>query len=168
MRPSNGRFTLLTNFTVQKESRLKKLRFALVGGLNTAIDFGLLIILTYLGFGSVVANYFSTTTALFFSFVVNKKFTFRHKGKLPLRQIILFFGTTLVGLWVLQPIVISSIENAAKNSSISGWYVLIVAKLAATVVSLTWNYVMYSRFVFIDTNSKQLTDSTDTDRSQTS
>ena len=49
-------------------NRGKLLRFALVGGINTAIDIGLLFGLTTLGLPKLAANTVSTGLAFIFSF----------------------------------------------------------------------------------------------------
>ena len=126
----------------------EKIRFIIVGGVNTALDFGILFFLTFLGLDKIVANYFSTGIALIFSFFANKSFTFKHKEGNAKKQFILFLVITLFGLWVIQPIIIwgsttllaSQIPNEAIN--------LFIAKLIATVASLIWNYILYSRIVF--------------------
>jgi putative flippase GtrA len=126
----------------------EKIRFIIVGGVNTALDFGILFFLTFLGLDKIVANYFSTGVALIFSFFANKTLTFKHKEGNAKKQFILFLVITLFGLWVIQPIIIwgsttllaSYIPNEAIN--------LFVAKLIATVASLIWNYILYSRIVF--------------------
>ena len=76
----------------------KLLRFALVGGINTAIDIGLLFGLTALGVPKLAANTVSTGTAFIFSFFANKSYTFRAQGNVR-RQLILFVVVTLAGLW---------------------------------------------------------------------
>ena len=58
----------------------KLLRFALVGGINTAIDIGLLFGLTTLGLPKLAANTVSTGLAFIFSFFANKSYTFRAQG----------------------------------------------------------------------------------------
>ena len=46
-------------------------RFAIVGTINTIIDFGLLFSLTFLGLPKLAANTVSTGTAFVFSFFAN-------------------------------------------------------------------------------------------------
>lgn len=121
----------------------KKLRFAIVGGTNTVIDFGILFVLSGLGMDKIFANYISTSIALIFSFFANKKYTFKSEASAK-RQIAPFLVVTLIGLWVLQPLIIWAYTAALGDSSFS----LFVAKLLATVASLVWNYLLYSRFVF--------------------
>lgn len=122
------------------------IRFVIVGVLNTAIDVALLFLLTYLGVELWLANICSTSVALLFSFVVNRSFTFKSTGN-PLRQIVPFVAVTLVGLWVLQPLVLLGVTGLLNG--VWGEYVgLFVAKMLATVVSMTWNYLLYNRLVF--------------------
>ncbi|MDT4826132.1 GtrA-like protein [compost metagenome] len=125
----------------------EKFRFALVGGFNTALDFGLLFLFVGLGVDKIPANYISTSISFIFSFFANKTFTFRASGDAR-REFIAFLVITLFGLWVLQPIVIAGVTVLAAPLDISDSATLIGAKLVATVVSLTWNYIMYSRVVF--------------------
>ena len=125
----------------------EKFRFALVGGFNTALDFGLLFLFVSLGFDKIVANYISTSIAFVFSFFANKTFTFRATGDAR-REFITFVTITLFGLWVLQPIIITGVTALTAPLDISESATLVGAKLIATIVSLIWNYIMYSRVVF--------------------
>lgn len=127
----------------------EKIRFAIVGGANTALDFGLLLILTNLfGLPSIAANYISTSLSFVFSFFVNKSFTFKSKTGNVKKQFLLFIAVTIVGLWVIQPLIIWAIESLLKPLGWDANVVLITAKLVATLASLTWNYLFYSRLVF--------------------
>ena len=59
-----------------------KLRFAIVGGVNTALDFSILFILTMLfNVPKELANFISTFVAFLFSFFANKKYTFKSTSK---------------------------------------------------------------------------------------
>lgn len=126
----------------------EKLRFAIVGGANTAIDFVILFALTFAGVDKIAANYVSTSVALIFSFFANKSFTFKDKSGNAKKQFALFILITLFGLWVIQPIVIwgstTLLEPYIANEATN----LFIAKLVATVASLIWNYLLYSRLVF--------------------
>lgn len=125
-----------------------KLRFALIGGLNTLLDFALLFLFTHLGLPVIIANLFSTSVAFIFSFFANRSFTFKATGGNAKRQFILFLVVTLFGLWVLQPIVITLTGLALGPTGLSSDLTLLIGKLLATAVSLTWNYIFYSRLVF--------------------
>lgn len=126
----------------------EKIRFAIVGGANTALDFILLFIFVALGFDKIIANYFSTSIAFIFSFFVNKSFTFKSKTGNVARQFALFIVITIIALWVIQPLVILGVTAVLAPL---GWHesvTLFIAKLIATVASLVWNYIFYSRLVF--------------------
>ena len=127
----------------------EKLRFTLVGGANTAIDFGILFALVFLGVDKLVANFFSTGIAFIFSFFVNRSFTFKSTGGNTKKQFGLFLVITLFGLWVIQPAIIAFVAWLMTSSTLSKPIILLVGKLSATVVTLIWNYVLYSKFVFI-------------------
>lgn len=130
------------------QNKDEKARFIVVGGANTAIDFGLLFLLKALGLPIIPANLISTTTAFIFSFFANKKYTFRAHGTNLRREITLFVIVTLFGLWVLQTVVIQAISALLTPLHLGSETTLLVAKAGATLVSLTWNYLLYSRVVF--------------------
>lgn len=127
----------------------QKLRFLAVGGFNTLLDFGLLFLLKSLGLPIITANIISTTTAFCFSFLANKKYTFKTTDTNVKREIALFILVTLFGLWVLQTVVIKAVTYMLAAYGLSSDTTLFIAKLIATIVTMVWNYVMYSRFVFI-------------------
>lgn len=128
----------------------KKVRFAGVGVINTITDFFLFFLLAkLLGFPVLLANIFSTSAALSVSYLLNKKAVFKNTDTTSLRQVSLFVGVTLTGLWIVQSIIIwlliPFIERMLPGAD--GWEILI-AKLVATGASLLWNYLLYSRLVF--------------------
>ena len=124
-----------------------KIRFLIVGSLNTGIDFSLLFIFVNIFYLPVIfSNILSTSFALIFSFFANKKFTFKNDdcGK---KQVFIFMTVTLFGLWILQPIIISSVSLII-NNTINKDLILFIGKLLATCVTLIWNYLFYSKVVF--------------------
>jgi putative flippase GtrA len=126
----------------------EKLRFAIVGGANTALDFALLFIFVGLGINSIAANYISTSIAFIFSFFVNKSFTFKAKGGNVKKQFALFLLISIIALWVIQPLIILAVTAILAPFGWNVSLVLFIAKLIATVGSLIWNYLLYARFVF--------------------
>lgn len=125
-----------------------KLRFGLVGIANTTLDFVLLFVFVGFGIDKIVANYISTSIAFVFSFFVNKSFTFKSKGGNALKQFLIFLVITMVGMWIIQPLVITGVSWLLVGVGWNEGFVLFVAKLVATVASLIWNYMLYSRLVF--------------------
>jgi len=126
----------------------KIIRFVIVGAINTALDFGLLLLFTHLGLPKIVSNTLSTGMAFIFSFFANKKYTFRSSSGNVKREIVLFTIVTLFGLWVLQNGVIWLISPLCAALLHNESLALLAAKLAGTIVSLTWNYLTYDILVF--------------------
>jgi len=126
----------------------QKIRFGIVGAGNTAFDFAVLFLLVFIGVDKIVANYISTGVAFILSFFVNKSFTFKSKGGNVKKQFALFIIITIIGLWVIQPLVIAGITAVLASSSLNDSIILFIAKIIATVASLIWNYLFYSRLVF--------------------
>lgn len=131
-----------------RSAKLGKLvRFAIVGSFNTLLDFVLLFLFVYAAhLDTYLSNILSTGICLVISFLLNRQWTFRSDGD-QRRQFILFLIVTLIGLWGVQTALIWLVERL-----LSGWIegpvLLAVAKLVATVGSLTWNYLLYDRVVF--------------------
>lgn len=126
----------------------EKLRYGVVGLANTALDFALLFLFVGLGIDKIPANYLSTAIAMIFSFAVNKSFTFKSTSGNVKRQFALFIAVTVIGLWVIQPIVITAVSWALGPTGWSPAVTLFIAKVVATCASLIWNYLLYSRLVF--------------------
>ena len=124
------------------------IRFGLIGVINTALDFGLLFLFTHLGLPKIASNTLSTGLAFGFSFFANKKYTFRSSGGSIKHEIVLFTIVTLFGLWVLQNGVIWLFSPLCTAVLHNESFALLAAKLAGTIVSLTWNYLTYDLLVF--------------------
>lgn len=126
-----------------------KLRFTIVGSINTALDFSILFILTMLfNIPKELANFISTSVSFLFSFFANKKYTFKSTSKNLKKQFLLFTVVTLFGLWVIQTIIITAITPVFTNLGVNKPAALLISKLIATIASLIWNYTLYSRVVF--------------------
>ena len=126
----------------------EKIRFGIVGIANTALDFAILFLLVALGLDKIPANYISTGVAFIFSFFVNKSFTFKSKGGNVKKQFVIFIAISIIGLWIIQPLVITAISAVLAHTSWASGLILFIAKIIATIASLIWNYVFYSRLVF--------------------
>lgn len=133
----------------QLKKHAEKLRFAIVGAANTGLDFALLFLFVNLfGVSPIVGNYLSTAIAFLFSFALNRSFTFKSSDTNVRRQFILFVVVTIVGLWIIQPIIIAIVQGLLGGLQLDQNISLFIAKLLATVASLVWNYLFYSRLVF--------------------
>ena len=128
-----------------------KLRFGIVGIINTGLDFGILFFLTLLfNLPRELANTISTTISFLFSFVANKKYTFKSTSKNLKRQFILFAVVTLFGLWVVQNGIISVATPLFMNIISNEAIALFASKIIATFASLIWNYILYVKIIFTD------------------
>ena len=143
----------------------EQIRFVIVGLAATVIDWGILFTLVNVfGFPHIPSNYASTSVAMVFSFFTNKSFTFKAKN-ITGKHIVYFAIITIIGMWVIQPIIIAGVSgllgtwfmNSPPVNWLGGllgpWFkaniVLILGKGLATAASLTWNYLMYRKFVFV-------------------
>jgi putative flippase GtrA len=61
---------------------------------------------------------------------------------------VLFTVVTLFGLWVIQGLIIHFLTPVIMNVGFTEELALLASKLVATVASLIWNYLLYSRVVF--------------------
>ncbi len=138
-------------------------KFGIVGVLNTAIDFTVLNLLRFgAGWALVPANIVSTTIAMTFSFFANRHVVFERRGAIR-RQLGLFLATTAFGLYVLQNLTIelltawwtmplhlalAAVRAVGIHQLGDAFIIVNCAKLIGTLVSLTWNYIMYKKVVF--------------------
>jgi putative flippase GtrA len=138
-------------------------KFGAVGALNTLIDFVLYNVLSsVLKLTLVQSNIISTTIAMLFSFTANKQLVFKKTDGSTIRQALIFFAVTAFGLYVLQTGTIKLLTDIwlapvalglalAHAVGIHGHDQFLIkngAKALGTIVSLTWNYVMYKKVVF--------------------
>lgn len=130
------------------QKNAEKIRFLVVGGLNTAFDFILLFLFVGLGIDKFIANYLSTGSAMVLSFFLNRSFTFKNTDARKKRQFALFLLVTITGMWAIQPLVIWVVTSFLDNAALSTEGSLFIAKVIATIASLMWNYLLYSKLVF--------------------
>ena len=122
--------------------------FAAIGVLNTAVDVTIYSLLIWLTVPLLLAVIVSTTVGMIGSYILNRRFTFK-TNRQPIVQ---FICITITSLWILQPVVIwLLIQLFGITSTLS----LSVAKLAATSISLMWNFAWY-RIVFQGKKKKHL------------
>lgn len=145
--------------------------FAVVGVINTAIDFAVLNLLSHFtgikkGQGVIPLNYISFSCAVIASYFLNKHWTFKDQGGSDKTKQFTFFlivsviGASINSLTVylittFVPVptgiinsVLTAVPSIATKFSDLSVLWLNIAKLCATVVSLIWNFVGYKLFVF--------------------
>jgi putative flippase GtrA len=140
-------------------------KFGVVGLLNTVIDFGLLnVVHFHFGVTLIVANLISTTVAMTFSFLANRRVVFTSHTKNLWQQIWRFWIVTAIGVYVFQTgaiwlfthpfsavpqLGVTILHDIGLHSLSSSFIIANLAKLLGTVISLVWNYIMYREVVFI-------------------
>jgi putative flippase GtrA len=138
-------------------------KFGLVGVLNTLIDFAIYNVLSGpIGLGLIQSNIISTTVAMMFSFIGNKKLVFKKHDGSALKQAMIFYAVSAFGLYVLQTGTIHILTeiwiqplhlvvSLAHSFGITDHDQFITknsAKAIGTIMSLSWNYIMYKKVVF--------------------
>lgn len=130
----------------------KPIRFVLVGISNTILDFVVLNVLLFCGVNILFANTISTGVAMLYSFFMNKKWTFRNSGNNYVKEVALFFIFTIIGIWIIQNGCIYLLNIVIPDLGLPEVIYNNAIKLAASIPSLTWNYLTYNRFVFTNNN----------------
>lgn len=153
----NGRMVKTKNLFSLKAAPIfkgEKIRFAAVGMINTIVDFTVLLALGVgLRVPTIPANIVSTSCALVVSYLLNKKAVFKNDGKSGDRQFASFIIVTLVGLWIMQPIIIIMVTGLPFINGLDQAWSLAIGKVIATIATLVWNYIWYSRVIFKGTQT---------------
>ena len=126
----------------------RKKRFSLVSALSTGLDFGILLLLTSLGMGTIAANYISSSIAFVLSFFAHKKISFKTNDRHIKREVPLFIIVTLTGIWGIQPVIIWAVQPYTTDLPVYGFIGVIIAKAIASMTTYIWNYLLYTRLVF--------------------
>ncbi|WP_017935301.1 GtrA family protein [Nocardioides sp. Iso805N] len=142
--PSSGYPTASEGATAVLVRRIG--RFVGIGVLNTLLDLALFAVLEP-HLGLVPATIVSTGVAMVFSFVANALFAFGATS-LTWRAALTFFVPTAINMWVIQPVVIVALNHVAHQVYDHDYLDALAAKLGATVVSLTINFLVYDRYVW--------------------
>ncbi len=133
-------------------------RFALVGVLNTAVDFGIangLILLTGITEGLTVSVLFkaiSFTVAVVNSYFWNKWWTFEKTGQAKITEFSQFLFVSIVGFGINLGTATIVINVFPRPSTFSASQWDNIGFLAATFVALAWNFIGYKFWVFAKKN----------------
>ena len=130
-------------------------KFVAVGFLNTAIDFGMLNLLSRIlgisaGFILGGVNIPGFVVAVSNSYFWNKLWVFqeRRQGESLFQDFPKFFAVTAIGLLINSAIVIAVTTYVPPVFGVSKALWLNLGKVGATVVTLIWNFAGYKFFVF--------------------
>jgi putative flippase GtrA len=116
------------------------IKFNLVGLLNTALDFVLFSLLTWIGVYYILAQCVSYGVGMLNSYTLNKYWTFAQKGRLEPKQAIRFLVLNLSSL-LLSLLLLMLFKDS--------WGIAILAaKLLTTLITTLVNYAGNKLWVF--------------------
>lgn len=122
------------------------IKFNLVGLLNTALDFAIFALLTWLSVYYIIAQCISYGMGMLNSYTLNKYWTFAQKGRLEPKQAIRFIVLNL-GSLLLSLLLLALLKDH--------WHIkLLLAKLIATVVTTLINFAGSKLWVFRSNETK--------------
>lgn len=130
------------------------LRFAVVGVLNTGIDFAILNILSYLtnitdGARIIPLKGIAFLAANVNSYFINKHWTFKDKsGSQGAKQFSVYLSVSIIGALLNIGAVFLITTYIPPMFGMSDKLWLNVANLIATGISLVWNFIGYKLIVF--------------------
>jgi putative flippase GtrA len=128
-------------------------RFVGIGVVNTLLDLALYALLEP-SLGLLPATIVSTGCAMVFSYVANAFLAFG-ATRLSWRSAVQFFGLSALNLWIVQPVVIWLLDRVLHSVVHDDYHRALLAKLAATAVSMTLNFLVYDRYIWPRTSVAQ-------------
>lgn len=128
-------------------------KFGAIGVANTVIDFGILNFLSlkfqiFSGGGLTALNTIAFSVAVINSYFWNKRWTFKSEQNNSSRQFIEFVIVSVIGALINTGIVYLATTFIPPFGGVSKEIWLNIGKLAATFISLAWNFVGYKFIVF--------------------
>lgn len=148
---------------IPKKRDKKVITFAAIGIFNTLFDMALYVVVQQLTGSIIIANIVATSAALIGSYLLNSKLTFKAK-KWTVKSFVLFVAVTIFGLWVLQTGVIYLLTPVVGVIPEFLWRLfgpleeiakILAPKIAATVVTVVWNFLWYNKVIFKDKNASE-------------
>ncbi len=140
--------------SAKKTTQKQFSRFVVVGFINTAIDFFVLNVLSFLtgiekGAGAAALSSISFLVANLNSYILNKKWTFKeHSAKNISKQFTKFFTVSIMGA-VINFVIVGVLTTYVQSPfEIDGRLWLNISKATAIGVVLFWNFFGYKLFVF--------------------
>ncbi len=120
------------------------IRYAIVGAVNTVLDFGIYAGLTR-GFEFwkhhyLLANGTSFIIIVTWSFFLNKCWTFRNREARHASQYLKFLIITLMGMGIAESVLYLGVEIFSAHD--------VVAKILATPLVVVWNFFAYRFWAF--------------------
>ena len=129
------------------EKHKEKIRFGLVGGANTILDFGIYgLLANWLGVPVLAANMISTAACMVVSFLLNYNFVWQSK-KSKRETAPRFVTVSLFSAWVVQTVIIFLVVGILGKSEMSEDLMNLGAKVLAVGGGMVTNYCGY-KYIF--------------------
>jgi len=128
-----------------KNQKMKKLidqilKFGVVGGIAFVIDYSILYILTeFGGINPLISAAIAFTISVIFNYIASIKWVFDVNKKQTKKEIIIFFGLSVIGLGINELII-----YIGNNLNIH----YMISKLASTFIVMIYNFI--TRKIFIE------------------
>lgn len=106
------------------------LRFLVVGGLNTAVNYGIYALLVYLGLGYLLAATLSFVTGLVISFKTQGRFVFQDRGKHSFAR----FVASWLLIYVVHVSLLGLLVRGGMDSYLAGALLLVPTALLSFAV----------------------------------
>lgn len=139
-------------------------RFTLVGFSATIMDYGILNLLSQVfGMPVVLSNIISASISSLYSYILNRKVVFKNIAHGERKSLLLYVGSLLVSILVIQSSVIGLLGHGVTESwyetlGVSGQLKEILAVNTAKVIAgfgtAVWNFYTQRRFVFVSNSHK--------------
>jgi putative flippase GtrA len=132
-------------------------KFFVVGVMNTGVDLTILNILMFTtkqteGVYYTAFKTLSFTTAVIFSYYINKHWTFQDKSaKNSRKKFYQFIGVSLIGAIInvtVATLIVATIRPIIGTGVISGQLWGNIGALCGTAIGLIWNFIGYKLWVF--------------------
>lgn len=123
------------------------LKFGVVGGINTVVDF--IVFNLLLPIGPLKANVVSTVVATTTSYGMNRHWTYKDRLRSALRrEYVLFFFFNLVG-FLIQSLVLGVVKYGLHFTEDTGRIALNIGKATGIGVAMVFRFWAYRTFVFL-------------------
>ncbi|MDB5177132.1 MAG: hypothetical protein JWN75_800 [Candidatus Saccharibacteria bacterium] len=127
---------------MQKKTFYKITKFLVSGGTAALIEYSsFFALIHYFQELLIMSNIVSFALGLLASFLLNKQWVFKERGDTR-RQLLLYFSLALLNL-LLSSLLIWLLVNTVGMPAV-------IAKLFIMAVIATWNYVIFSKLIFIN------------------
>jgi len=131
-------------FTRHKDQIVRLTKFLLTGGTAALVEYVIFLLLQHLTIGLLIANSVSYLCGFVVSFVLNRAWVFSSNGAVK-KQLGSYTILAAVNFIISNCVLLLLVEVLKIPSPI--------AKIFTMMMIASWNYVLFSKFIFKKTNN---------------